>query len=760
MDNSRDIPSQSLTPDRDRFEDWQPVSPEHKEHKQFVDPSKETPDLANLTNGVCDAHGEADDDGEADGEADLSSTSLEHLSDTALNDRLTVLTLDFNDLTSLPECIGQGAPNLRILSVNGNQLKTLPHSIGSLQRLEEIHLNENCLEFIPDSVCSLKRLRILRLTGNSVEKLPDDLGEINALQSLTIDENSLSHLPKTFGLLENLQTFESNTNKLTSLPSGFGKLKNLKILNLSNNQIERLPDNFGDLKSIEFLDVSGNQIEHLPKYFNSSQTLRKFYADCNLIGELPDWISQLPQAVEVSVKDNKLSHQAVTETFGQTNHRLKVLDMSGNFMTSLPNSIGELTELETLHLGSVIDELERRNFQNGNWISQLPVTFCQMVNLKELHLDENQIQELPEDFGNLVNLEFLDLGQNMLHELPDSFGNLRSLRICLLSKNHLQLLPSNFGQLTALVDLRMDNNMIAELPESFEKLVQLKTLDLFNNLLAHVPSCLQHFNHLVRLDIDENKLGMPRHEVPMVVRQSKYPPRDPSLKDNWRGRPRQDLTGLESSIIQVIDAGPLTGVEERQEEDSEKYSEQQLELAARRNMSIWRSHDGPTQREKFVRGESAFRNWLSRNKTFANVASEEAESEGAGSSEGDESEEEDDDDGYCISYSKNDWGSASWNEEDNWDLPSQTSADTQTETVGEEEIGGECENWDEEIGEQFSSSTDPPPVSHHPTWTEAHQPTKDLQTLFFAFDLHTPSIPRNTSAVTFPEEPGQYDDAD
>lgn len=106
-------------------------------------------------------------------------------------------------------------------------------------------------------------------------------------------------------------------------------------------------------------------------------------------------------------------------------------------------------------------------------------------------------------------------------------------------------------------------------------------------------------------------------------------------------------------VFQVIDAGPLTGVEERQEEDLEKYSEQQLELAARRNMSIWRSHDGPTQREKFVRGESAFRNWLSRNKTFANVASDEAESEGAGSSEGDEGEEEDDDDGYCISYSKN-----------------------------------------------------------------------------------------------------------
>ncbi|XP_046573060.1 nucleolar transcription factor 1-B-like [Haliotis rubra] len=186
-------------------------------------------------------------------------------------------------------------------------------------------------------------------------------------------------------------------------------------------------------------------------------------------------------------------------------------------------------------------------------------------------------------------------------------------------------------------------------------------------------------------------------------------------------------------------------------------------------MSIWRSHNGPTQREKFVRGERSFQNWLARNKTFSNEPSDAAESEGAGSSKRDdddddeeeeEEEEEYDDDDYLHVYFKQDWGSANGSEENDWDLPSQPASDTQTVPVTEDETSGESENWDEEIEDQFSSNTDAAPVYQHPTWAEAHQPTKDLQTLLFAFDLHVPSIPRNMAALTFPEEPGQYDDAD
>ena len=44
---------------------------------------------------------------------------------------------------------------------------------------------------------------------------------------------------------------------------------------------------------------------------------------------------------------------------------------------------------------------------------------------------------------------------------------------------------------------------------------------------------------------------MPLVDVPQIVTRSNYPARDPNLKDNWRGRPRQDISNLDDQIIQV-----------------------------------------------------------------------------------------------------------------------------------------------------------------------------------------------------------------
>jgi len=61
-------------------------------------------------------------------------------------------------------------------------------------------------------------------------------------------------------------------------------------------------------------------------------------------------------------------------------------------------------------MGSLIDELERREWQNGNWIWKLPLNFGSLRALQHANLNENQICELPSDFGCLTLLEWLDLG--------------------------------------------------------------------------------------------------------------------------------------------------------------------------------------------------------------------------------------------------------------------------------------------------------------------------------------------------------------
>ena len=351
---------------------------------------------------------------EADKE-DISSLDLttfpSHILD---NHSLTQLFLDYNDLETLPPEIGTALPNMEILSAIGNNLSSLPNSFGNMVKLKEVYLNENRLVRLSDSTCCLKCLEKLQLTGNQLQFLPEQFGELESLKSLIADENLLQKLPKTFGLLENLEELELGCNSISSILEGFGMLKSLQVLNLSSNKLTVLPESFGNLPNLKALDLSANNIKMLPSKFQSCHSLEKFYADFNILQLLPDWISDLNNVIEFSVKDNQFQYQALPDSFPPKCKRLKHLDMGGNFMSKLPDSLGELQDLEYLHLGSVIGELERRNFQNGNWIADIPESVCDLKNLRELYIDENQITELPVNFGSLSSLETLDLGKRQL----------------------------------------------------------------------------------------------------------------------------------------------------------------------------------------------------------------------------------------------------------------------------------------------------------------------------------------------------------
>ena len=90
---------------------------------------------------------------------------------------------------------------------------------------------------------------------------------------------------------------------------------------------------------------------------------------------------------------------------------LRELTIGANSIRALPESFGRLVGLARLHIGSTMPELERRNYQNGNWMPRLPANFASLGALTWACLNENQISLLPENFGDLVNLEWLDLGR-------------------------------------------------------------------------------------------------------------------------------------------------------------------------------------------------------------------------------------------------------------------------------------------------------------------------------------------------------------
>ena len=184
------------------------------------------------------------------------------------------------------------------------------------------------------------------------------------------------------------------------------------------------------------------------------------------------------------------------ESLGQLT-ALETLFLYRNQLTALPESLGQLTALQTLDL-------------SGNQLSALPESLGQLRALQLLFLGGNQLSALPGSLGHLTALRALDLDGNRLSTLPESLEQLTALELLSLSGNRLTALPESLGQLTALETLFLDRNQLTALPESLGQLTALQTLDLTGNQLSALPESLGRLSGLRELYLHDNPhLGLP-----------------------------------------------------------------------------------------------------------------------------------------------------------------------------------------------------------------------------------------------------------
>jgi hypothetical protein len=80
------------------------------------------------------------------------------------------------------------------------------------------------------------------------------------------------------------------------------------------------------------------------------------------------------------------------------------------------------------------------------------------TNATSLDLSDMNLTTLPDSIGNLTNLRWLDAKDNQLTTLPDSIGNLTNLVRLDLDKNQLTTLPDSIGNLTHLDRLIVNEN--------------------------------------------------------------------------------------------------------------------------------------------------------------------------------------------------------------------------------------------------------------------------------------------------------------
>ena len=501
---------------------------------------------------------------------------------------VTHLLLDYNDIEELPNEIGD-LRCLKKLSLMGNQLCCFPEGIGNLTELETLNVNENFLQALTCLLCSLEKLTQLFAIANKIKVIESGIfSRMTQLKEIYLDENLLVQFPDDLCELETLAVLECSENQLCTLPDNFGNLKHLSTLNLESNKLSSLPDSFSMLRNVKLLSLSNNEIVSLPSNFPSAEILKKLILDKNKLKCVPDWFGDLKSIEELSIDDNELCNEAFTKDFCNSASIITKLSAGRNYLTKLPENIGNLNKLTWLHLGSTMHELERGNFQSGNWLSLIPDSFTELSSLKRLRLDENQITSLPDNFGHLKKLEWLDLGQNQLVCLPESICELQALSYLQLSKNRLKYLPTDIGRLEKLEELRIDSNVLTEIPESISQLQLLHSLDLFNNCLTEFPKAIMSLGNLKRLDVEQNEF--PTNNLPKLIKGNIYPERDKSLQDNWRGKTRIDKILWDNSKL------PERDEEDRalNPEEGQRFAcnEQILIGAMKAGMSLWRHHGG------------------------------------------------------------------------------------------------------------------------------------------------------------------------
>lgn len=200
----------------------------------------------------------------------------------------------------------------------------------------------------------------------------------------------------------------------------------------------------------------------------------------------------------LSIRSNSLNGTIPEEVALLSELEMLSLSQNPDLHGQVPTSLAILLRLTQLRLTS--------NRLTGNFpfqVNDLP--------LKELDLSMNGfVGTLPSSIGNLTLLESLRLGSNFFHDhLPSELGSLSSLTSISLASNKFSgLLPGSLGGITNLVTLNLALNSFsgALTDEIFSGWTKLQHLDLSSNAFRALPDDLAGFTALTELNIYSNTL--------------------------------------------------------------------------------------------------------------------------------------------------------------------------------------------------------------------------------------------------------------
>jgi internalin A len=220
----------------------------------------------------------------------------------------------------------------------------------------------------------------LDLSGLGLTTLPQEVNSLTMLRGLELSDNRLASLPPEIGLLTSLRSLELGNNHLSVLPAEISALSELRFLGLANNPIDSLPRQISSLKNLRVIVLAITELSELPAEIGELSNLVELYAGSTFY-ELSDYGEEESLRTLGIGGHGKSTIAQIHEAIGRLIN-LKLLDLSGQRLTTLPAGIGSLTSLETLNL-------------RENRLTALPPEIGSLTALKKLFLHGNVQLGLP-----------------------------------------------------------------------------------------------------------------------------------------------------------------------------------------------------------------------------------------------------------------------------------------------------------------------------------------------------------------------------
>ncbi|XP_040366849.1 TMV resistance protein N isoform X2 [Rosa chinensis] len=247
-------------------------------------------------------------------------------------------------------------PDLETLVLqNCTSLVEVHPSLGFLKKLVSLNMTYcESIESIPPFT-ALESLQILRLSFCSgLKKFPEIEGNMKSLLELHLDGTSIEELPPSIERLTGLTMLNlADCKNLLHLPNTIGCLTSLKSLDLTGcSKIDEIPENLNGIKCLEMLYIGGTSIRELSFIVGMKNLQSLSCRGCeSLVSESCKGLASLSSLIELDLSYCNLMDGAILNDFSSL-ISLELLDLSGNCFVRLPESISQLSKLETLRLNN------------------------------------------------------------------------------------------------------------------------------------------------------------------------------------------------------------------------------------------------------------------------------------------------------------------------------------------------------------------------------------------------------------------------